>query len=79
MRCPFMLANQNMLRAVVANATPEQRAAARKVATSGLDVRVVRERAQLVVGWLRALGENPVDWGARGNGPRVLELRRSLP
>ena len=80
MRCPFMLANADVLKRVIAEATPEQRSAAqewpKRVKEMGYDIRNPGSRAFFVVGWLRRLGENPSDWGPRGTGRRVSELKQ---
>lgn len=52
----------NRVRKAVANATPEQRAAALPHAIEAVKAPSPRVRALAVCNWLVALGQNPRDW-----------------
>lgn len=64
-----MAANAAAIKAVVERASPEQRAAVRSfTAAFKGDLRISRDRAYFVVGWLTLHGESPQSWQRRRLG-----------
>ena len=82
MRCPFMIKNADVLRAMTVQATPKQRAAvrefAKQFAASGMSINSSSDRAYFVVRWLRLLGEDTAAWVTTRRDALVRAKRATL-